>query len=129
MLPFSGMSTAEARAFADLWLPAWTGNDPSHLLSFYTDDAFYADPAIPRGVQGHDALLAYFTRLLRRYPDWTWVQIGSIPLEGGFLNQWRARIPLGDGVVEIDGVCTVQLRDDLIARNVVHFDRSLLLRG
>jgi hypothetical protein len=30
-------------------------------------------------------------------------------------------------VVEVDGVCTVQLRSGLIYRNQVYFDRSALL--
>ena len=30
-------------------------------------------------------------------------------------------------MVELDGVCSVQLRDELIYRNVVYFDRSPLV--
>jgi hypothetical protein len=118
-----------ARAFAERWLPAWTGNRPELLASFYTDDAFYADPAIPQGVRGRDALLAYFRKLLGRNPDWVWTQRGSIPLADGFLNQWHASIPAGGAVVEVDGVCTVQLREDRIYRNEVFFDRSALRRA
>ncbi|GEM_PF-6620569 len=44
-------SPQEAKAFAEKWLPAWTGNNPELLASFYTEDAFYSDPVIPRGVQ------------------------------------------------------------------------------
>jgi hypothetical protein len=36
-------------------------------------------------------------------------------------------IPVGATTVECDGVCTVVLRDGLIARNEVGFDRSDLL--
>ena len=43
------LTAAEARAFAEQWLPAWTGNDPERLASFYSDDTFYLDPAIPAG--------------------------------------------------------------------------------
>jgi hypothetical protein len=118
-----------AGAFAERWLPAWTGNRPELLASFYTDDAFYADPAVPQGVCGRDALLAYFRKLLGRNPDWVWTQRGSIPLADGFLNQWHASIPAGGAVVEVDGVCTVQLREDRIYRNEVFFDRSALRRG
>ena len=127
MTQWHGLDAAQATGFAQRWLPAWTGNRPELLVSFYTDDAFYADPAIARGVRGRDALLAYFTKLLARYPDWVWTHRGSIPLADGFLNKWHASIPLGAEVVEVDGVCTVQLRGDRIYSNEVFFDRADLL--
>jgi hypothetical protein len=123
------MTAEEASAFADRWLPAWTGNDPERLAGFYTDDAFYSDPAIPLGVKGRSALLAYFERLLARNPDWVWTHRRSIPIADGFLNFWHASVPVGDRIVEADGVCTVQLRDGLIYSNQVFFDLSLLRRG
>ncbi len=46
------MTAQQAREFADLWLPAWTGNNPEKLAAFYSEDAFYLDPGIPDGVQG-----------------------------------------------------------------------------
>jgi hypothetical protein len=124
---FEGMDAEAARAFAAAWLPAWTGNDPARLAAFYTDDAFYADPAIPDGVRGRQALLAYFGKLLARNPAWVWTHRGSVPLPDGFLNRWHASIPVGERTVEVDGVCSVQLRDDRIYANEVFFDRSPLL--
>ena len=127
MTTYNGCSADEAREFAERWLPAWTGNDAERLASFYTEDAFYADPGVPRGVRGRGAVLAYFTRLLARYPDWVWTHRGSIPLEDGFLNHWHATIPVGEQLIEVDGVCTVQLRGERIYSNQVFFDRSALL--
>jgi hypothetical protein len=122
------MTSSEARDFASRWLPAWTGNDPERLASFYSDDAFYLDPAIPEGVRGKAALLAYFRKLLAYNPDWVWTQIEGIPLEDGFLNKWRAVIPVGDDELEVVGVCSVQLDEaGKIRRNEVYFDRSALL--
>ena len=46
------LSAAEAAAFAQRWLPAWTGNDPERLAAFYSDDALYVDPGIPAGAGG-----------------------------------------------------------------------------
>jgi hypothetical protein len=126
---FEGLTREEARAFAERWLPAWSGNRPELLVSFYADDAFYADPAIPAGVRGRDALLAYFRRLLAKHPSWVWTQRAAIPLEGGFLNLWHATIPAGGRVLEVDGVCSVELREGKIARNEVFFDRSELLEA
>ena len=126
-MEYHGLSADEARTFADRWLPAWTGNRPALLVSFYTDDAFYSDPSVPDGLRGRDALFAYFTSLLRHFPDWVWTQRGSLPLTDGFLNAWHASIPVGNRVVEIDGVCTVQMRAGRIFSNEVFFDRSELL--
>ena len=126
-MTFDGLDPDHARRFAERWLPAWTGNDPELLASFYTEDAFYTDPAIPDGVRGRAALLDYFRKLLGRNPDWVWEHEGSIPIENGFLNRWRASIPVGDGEVVCRGVCTVQMREGLIARNEVFFDRAPLL--
>ena len=75
------MSETEAKAFADRWLPAWTGNDPEGLVTFYSNDAVYSDPAVPNGVRGHDEILGYFHRLLARYPDWVWTNTRVRPLK------------------------------------------------
>ncbi len=118
----------EAREFAARWLPAWTGNNPEKLAAFYSEDAFYSDPAVPEGVQGKKALLAYFGRLLSYNPDWVWTQIEGIPLEDGFLNKWLARIPVGGRTIDVVGLCFVQFDSaGLIRRNEVYFDRSALL--
>ena len=107
--------------------PPWSGNDPEGLAGFYADDAFYCDPAVPDGVRGKRDLLRYFTALLSRFPDWEWTNVDALPLENGFLNVWRARIPVAGREVVCEGVCTVELREGLIARNCVYFDRSELL--
>lgn len=123
------LSVEEARAFAQRWLPAWTGNDPELLASFYSEDTFYLDPANPDGLRGKPALLAYFRKLLARYPDWVWTQVEGIPMEGGFLNKWLARIPAGKKTVEIVGACFVQFDEEgKIRRNEVYFDRTELFR-
>ena len=124
---FQGLEAAEARGFAEKWLPAWTGNRPELLTSFYAANAAYSDPAVPGGVSGSTEILAYFTRLLAKNPEWIWTHTGSVPLKDGFLNQWHASIPVHERTLEVDGVCTVQLRDGLIYANHVYFDRSGLL--
>lgn len=126
-MTYEGLDPAQARAFAGEWLPAWSGNRPEVLVAFYTDDAFYADPGLPTGIRGRDALLAYFTRLLERNPRWVWTHRRSLALPDGFLNFWHASIPAGERTVEVDGVCSVQLRGDKIYANEVFFDRAPLL--
>ena len=44
------------------------------------------------------------------------------------MNKWLARIPVGEKVLEVVGVCFVQLcAEGKIRRNEVYFDRALLL--
>jgi SnoaL-like domain len=124
---FNGLTEGEAKEFAGRWLPAWTGDDPERLASFDPDDCFFSDPAVAEGVNGRAALTRYFGALLANFPDWEWTNTGVTPIPGGFLNHWHASIPVGATTVECDGVCTVVLRDGLIARNEVGFDRSDLL--
>lgn len=121
-------TSAEARRFAEDWLPAWSGNRPEFLASFYSDDTFYLDPGVPAGVNGKADLLIHFKKLLAYNPKWVWSQIEAIPMEGGFLNKWRALIPVGALELNLAGVCLVQLNDaGKIRRNEVYFDRSELL--
>jgi SnoaL-like domain len=117
----------DAAQFAAAWLPVWTGNDPERLASFYTHDTVYSDPEVPDGIHGRDALTAYLKRLLARFPGWTWTQTDSAPMRDGFVNYWQARVPNGELELTLTGVCLVELRDGLIARNQVFFDRSALL--
>ena len=122
------MTREQAKAFAERWLPAWTGNRPEELASYYSEDTFYSDPAIPDGVKGKEALLNYFRKLLAQNPGWIWEQIEGIPMEDGFLNKWRARIPVGPRVFECVGVCLVQFdQEGRIRRNEVYFDRTELV--
>ena len=120
---FGGYDQRQAALFAAAWHPAWTGNQPERLAAFYTRDTFFSDPKIPEGVRGRDALTEYLTWLLALYPDWVWTQTASTPMRNGFVNYWHAKVPVGDVELGLDGVCLVELRDGLIARNQVFFDR------
>ena len=122
------MSKEQAKDFASRWLPTWTGNDPEKLVSFYSDDAYYQDHTIPQGVKGRDELLAHFRKLLSQSPNQVWNQIEAIPMEGGFLNKWLAKIPIGEKIVECIGVCLVQFDDNnKIRRNETYFDPRELI--
>jgi hypothetical protein len=121
------MTPDEARRFAARWLPAWSGNDPRKLASFYTDDLFYSDPTIPEGVTGKESFICYLSKLLVNNPDWVWTHESAIPLESGFLNKWKLDAPVGDRVVTCRGVCTVQMTGELIHRNEVYFDTLHLI--
>jgi len=122
------MTKEEAKVFASVWLPAWTGNDPEKLATFYSEDAFYSDHLVPQGVKGKKQLLGHLRKLLGQNPDWIWTMIEAIPMEGGFLNKWLARIPVGETIIETTGVCLVQFDDHgKIRRNEVYFDPSRVI--
>ncbi len=122
----NAMSVTEAKKFVEKWLPAWTGNNPELLASFYSDDAHYSDPAIPEGVNGKAALLNYFKKLLAKNPNWVWISLKQTPMENGFVNHWQATIPVGNKTITCTGVCLVYIRDGKIFQNDVYFDRSEL---
>ena len=122
------MKKEEAKEFALKWLPAWTGNKPEELADYYSDDCFYLDAGIPYGAKGKTELKAYFRKLLSQNPNWIWTQIEVIPMEGGFLNKWLAKIPVGKKILKCIGVCFVQFDEKgKIKRNEVYFDRTELV--
>lgn len=128
MVIADGWDAASASRFCAEWLPAWTGNDPDRLASFYTEDAFYSDPAVPRGIVGRDALLPYFGKLLAAFPEWRWTHLRSLPVPDGFLNYWQSSLSDAPDAPSWEGVCVVRLRGGRIFRNEVHFDRPDVLR-
>ena len=126
-MKFSGFSEEQARDFAAKWHPAWTGNQPELLLSFYSEDAIYMDGGLIKPLKGHEEIRPHFEKLLSQNPNWVWRQRYTIPMQDGFVNHWHVSAPVGDKTVEIDGVCLVHLRDGKIYRNEVYFDRHELV--
>ena len=121
------MIKPEALALCSRWLPLRTGNRPEELAAVYSEDVFYRDPAKPEGIHGKPALLAYFHKLLAKFPDWVWTADDVWPVEGGFVLRWKAKIPVGGMLVQETGMDLVLVRDGLVTRNEVYFDRTALL--
>lgn len=122
------LTVDQAKEFANLWLPAWTDNQPERLIEFYAKDTFYLDPAVPKGIIGKTNLFDYFQKLLSKNPNWVWSQIEALPMQGGFLNKWHASIPHHETIVECTGVCLVIFDEEKkIKRNEVYFDRTPLI--
>ena len=111
------------KQFCDSWLAAWTGNQPEQLLKFYTNDAFYLDPAMKQGLKGNEQLLAYFSKLLKYNPTWKWEAIEVMDTQKGFTLKWKATIPVGDKTIIEYGLDIVELTEGKISRNEVYFDR------
>ncbi|MHB8917762.1 MAG: YybH family protein, partial [Desulfocucumaceae bacterium] len=93
------MTREEILEFCGAWLSSWTGNNPEKLLDYYTEDAFYSDPANKGGLRGRQQLLKYFTRLLAANPGWKWEAVEVFPTEGGFTLKWKAAIPVGNQII------------------------------
>lgn len=111
------------RPFVEEWLSSWAGNHPETLINFYTQDAFYLDPANSKGLKGEVQLFAYFKKLLRKNPNWKWTAEEIFKTEKGFTLKWMAEIPIGQENLIIYGLDIVELTDDKISRNEVYFDR------
>ncbi|MBS1614364.1 MAG: nuclear transport factor 2 family protein [Bacteroidetes bacterium] len=111
------------KQFCDSWLAAWTGNQPEQLLKFYTNDAFYLDPAMKQGLKGHEQLRAYFSKLLKYNPTLKWEAVEVMDTAKGFTMKWKATIPVGDKSITEYGLDIVELTEGKISRNEVYFDR------
>lgn len=112
--------------FCKSWLAAWTGNQPEHLRSFYSENAFYRDPARPNGLRGNE-ILPYFTKLLKLNPDWIWEVVEILPIQAGFCLKWKSSIPVGSKTIHETGLDIVEMTDGKIIRNEVWFDRVALM--
>jgi hypothetical protein len=120
------MSYDELILFTKKWLESWSGNRASLVLSFYSDDAFYRDPAMAAGISGKLNLGAYLEKLLRKNPEWVWEMVELYPTELGFVLKWKATIPTPDEVITEFGMDIVELKDGKITRNEVYFDATKL---
>jgi len=94
------------------------------LLSCYTLDCYYQDPAKSAGIRGTKDLKLYFQKLFSATPDWKWEEVELYPTPKGFVFKWNATFfqePLP--LVEY-GMDIVELSQGKISRNEVYFDRS-----
>jgi len=117
------MNENEALEFCKKWLPAWTGNKPTELAQFYTDEVFYLDPVNKKGLEGRANLERYLRKLLAANPKWKWEPLEIFPIKGGFILKWKASIPTDSRDIIEHGVDIVELADGKITRNEVYFDR------
>jgi ketosteroid isomerase-like protein len=112
---------------AENFLGSWNTQDVEKVVSCYTDDLVYVDPNTRGPVEGADAMRRYLRKLFDRW-RMSWHLRELFPLEGcdGSAVLWRATLGLGDKSVEALGMDLVIMRGDLIERNEVYFDRSIL---
>lgn len=113
------------------FLDAWNSQDVERVLACYTEDVLYRDPNTRGYIQGRDNLRTYLVKL---FDSWqmTWANREYFPLAEGdgasFLWHATFRRPGGAAIVEADGMDLAVLRGDLLARNEVYFDRTVILK-
>ena len=129
MIKENKMELEKAKEFCERWLPAWTGNRPELLISFYSDDAFYSDPYIPQGLKGKEQLLAYLKKLISIYPNWKYEHVEIFPTENGFTLKWQVSLPMNNDTVVDYGVDIVEISNGKITRNEVYFDTARLMKA
>ena len=117
------MNENSLQSFADSWLASWTGNRPDVLIEFYSQNAFYLDPAKPKGLSGKEDIFSYFKKLLQKNPNWKWTRKEIFPTEKGFTLKWKAEIPIENENLILFGLDIVEMTGDKISRNEVYFDR------
>jgi len=107
----------------------WNTQDVDAVLGCYVEDLVYQDPNTREPVRGRDAMRAYLTKLFSR---WTmrWEPGEIFPLDGidGVTLRWTGTLArAGESrAVDVAGLDLVLLEGDLVKRNEVYFDRSLL---
>jgi steroid delta-isomerase-like uncharacterized protein len=104
------------------WLESWTGNKPNELLEFYSNDAYYQDPAFPNGLKGHEQILPYFQKLLKHNPNWKWSLVEMYDTPKGVIAKWKAIIPVNEKNLTIFGMDIIEIKNEKIIRNEVYFD-------
>ncbi len=112
------------KKFLESWLKAWTGNHPDVLLGFYGENAYYQDPANPKGLKGIEKIKPYFEKLLAKYPTWTWELLELFETEHVFILKWKAKIPNKGQNKDFFGLDIVEIKNQKIIRNEVYFDTS-----
>jgi hypothetical protein len=77
------MTDVDARAFAESWLAAWNAHDLEAVLAHFADDVTFTSPVAARLVEGSDgvirgkeALRAYWSTGLERFPDLRFELVG-----------------------------------------------------
>ena len=117
------MNDKELENYCISWLKDWTGNKADKLINWYHDDAYYQDPAFPKGLKGHTQIFPYFKKLLELNPRWEWSLDEIYDTSKGFVLKWKAIIPIKDKILTEYGMDIVELKDGKIIRNEVYFDR------
>jgi ketosteroid isomerase-like protein len=123
------MDEATMHRVAEHTLQAWSRQDVEEVLACYTPDLVYLDPNTRGPIRGSEPMRHYLTSLFTQW-DMNW-RLKEAHLFGsgeGCAILWQATLKRvgADREVVINGMDLVMVRGELISRNEVYFDRSLL---
>lgn len=123
------MNETTMLSLAEQFLAAWDSQDIERVLACYTEDLVYTDPNTRGAVKGKEAMRRYLTKLFAAW-TMTWSLREAHLFDGGrgCSVLWHATFQQAAGgpTVEADGMDLVLMREDLIQRNEVYFDRGAL---
>lgn len=114
---------------AEHTLEAWSRQDVEEVLACYTSDLVYLDPNTQGPIRGSDAMRRYLTRLFEQWEmSWRLKEAHLFSNGDGCAILWEATLKRvgADRRAIINGMDLVLVQGELISRNEVYFDRSLL---
>ena len=123
------MDEAMMYRVAEHTLRAWSRQDVEEVIACYTSNLIYLDPNTQGPVQGSNAMRHYLTRLFKQWDmNWRLKEANLFASGDGCAILWEATLKRVGGNVEaiINGMDLVMMQGELISRNEVYFDRSLL---
>jgi len=123
------MTDEQLHELADRFLAAWTSQEVDRVLEIYSPELVYVDPNTRGAVEGRDGMRRYLNKLFAAW-TMTWTLREAYPDGSGdnVAVLWHATFQRAEGgpLVEADGMDLVVVRDGLILRNEVYFDRTVL---
>ncbi len=123
------MDTEKAVELANKILSAWNTQDVESVISCYTEDCIYQDPATRGPVKGHDAFRRYLRRLFQEWKmHWSLREFFLFSDGNGGAFLWHAQLTPASGgkTFEINGMDLIVIRGERLCRNEVYFDRTSL---
>jgi ketosteroid isomerase-like protein len=123
------MTNADLERVARKILDAWNTQSVDRVVACYAPDLIYRDPNTRGEVRGAEAFGRYLTRLFGAWRmHWSPREVFALEGGAGTAFLWRAKLtPIGGDVgVDVDGMDLAILEGDLLKRNEVYFDRSVL---
>jgi ketosteroid isomerase-like protein len=127
------MTSQDHDRIAEAFIHAWNTQDVATVLACYTPDVLYRDPNTRGFVTGRQALGRYLTKLFSRWNmHWDLREVhtfAGVDGQEGSAVLWTAELaPVGRSheIVTVDGMDLALLRDGLLSRNEVYFDRTVL---
>ncbi len=125
------LGDGEIFALTERCITAWNDGDPEAILSTYSDDVVYRDPALDRPILGKADLRRYVGAFLRAW-DMRFDVTENRRLAGADAQVclWLARVRRRDGTgptVTVPGIEIIHIREGLLCRDEGYMDLAPLL--